>query len=146
MTKATITLHTYLTDRGFTPHVQILDNKCCRALKRHYISNQTTLQLVPLHLHRTNKSESASGTFKDYIIAGISNIDPSFPMHLWCHSTPSPQQRSTSFDHQQSTHASQPKHSSTEPLPITQPRWRRQAPRSWCMKTRRATHLVTTRR
>ena len=33
---AQIKLHDYLADRGFTPRVQILDNECSEALKRHF--------------------------------------------------------------------------------------------------------------
>ena len=36
---AMIKLHTYLTDRGFTPQTQILDNECPGALKQHFKSS-----------------------------------------------------------------------------------------------------------
>ena len=79
-----VKLHAYLTDRGFTPNVNILDKKYPDALKRHLLSNRMTFQLVPPYLDHNNMAEHAIGTFKDHLIAGIFNIDPSFPIHLWC--------------------------------------------------------------
>ena len=39
MTKAMIKLHSYLTDRGFTTQVKILDNGCPSVLKRHFVAS-----------------------------------------------------------------------------------------------------------
>ena len=83
-----IKLHTYLTDRGFTPQTKILDNECPDALKRHFHSNKIAFRLVPPHLHHTNKAEKIIGTFKDHFIASLSSVEPSFPMHLWCQIVP----------------------------------------------------------
>lgn len=76
------------SDRGYTPKVQILDNECPTALKKHFVSRNIDFQLVPPHLHRTNSAERAIATFKDHFIAGISSTDSSFPMHLWCRLIP----------------------------------------------------------
>ena len=81
---AMIKLHTYLTDRGFNPRIQVLDNECPSALKRNFRSNKIAFQLVPPHLHQTNKAENAIGTFKDHLIAGLASVEPAFPMHFWC--------------------------------------------------------------
>jgi hypothetical protein len=39
--------------------------------------------LVPPHCHRRNAAERAIRTFKEHFVAGLSSVDPSFPMHLW---------------------------------------------------------------
>ena len=86
--RATKKLHEYLTDRGFKPQVQILDNECPEALKKYFRENNVTYQLVPPHIHRNNSTERAIVTFKDHLVAGLSSIDPSSPMHLWCRLIP----------------------------------------------------------
>ena len=68
--------------------MQIIDNKSPNALNRYLITNKMTFQLVPPHLHRTNKAENAVGSFKDHLIAGISSVNPSFPMQFWGRLTP----------------------------------------------------------
>ena len=81
--RATRVLHAYLSDRGFTPQYQILDNECPRGLKTFLRESSVKLQLVPPYLHRTNASEHAIQTYKDHLIAGLSTCDPNFPLHLW---------------------------------------------------------------
>jgi hypothetical protein len=39
--------------------------------------------LVPPHCHRCNAAERTIRTFKEHFVAGLSSVDPSFPMHLW---------------------------------------------------------------
>ena len=77
-------MHEYLTDCGFNPRVQILDNECPEALKKYFRNNDVAYQLFPPHLHRNNAVERAIITFKDHLIAGLSSVGPSFIMHLWC--------------------------------------------------------------
>jgi hypothetical protein len=35
-------------------------------------------------MHRTNSAEKAIDIWKCHFIAGLSSVDPDFPMHLWC--------------------------------------------------------------
>jgi hypothetical protein len=46
-------------------------------------NNNIAYQLVPPHCHRRNAAEHAIRTFKEHFVAGLSSVDPSFPMHLW---------------------------------------------------------------
>jgi hypothetical protein len=39
-------------------------------------------QLVPLHFHRANATERAIMTFKEHFKAGLTTVDPAFPIHL----------------------------------------------------------------
>ena len=84
-------LHDHLTERGFKPQVQILDNECPENLEEHFRLRKMSFQLVPPHLHRTNAVERAITTFKDHLIAGLLSAHPSFPMHLWCRLLPQEQ-------------------------------------------------------
>jgi hypothetical protein len=52
-------------------------------LKNFFTVNNIAYQLVPLHWHRRNSAERAIRTFKEHFVAGLSSVDPSFPMHLW---------------------------------------------------------------
>ena len=40
--RAQTKFHDYLTDRGYTPKVQILDNECFTALKKHFATRNIT--------------------------------------------------------------------------------------------------------
>jgi hypothetical protein len=72
-----------LTVKGFKPKLQTLDNEAYTALKNFFTVNDIAYQLVPPHCHRRNAAERAIRTFKEHFVAGISSVDPSFPMHLW---------------------------------------------------------------
>jgi hypothetical protein len=67
--KAYDSIHQELTVKGFKPKLQTLDNEASTALKNFFTVNNIAYQLVPPHCHRRN--------------AGLSSVDPSFPMHLW---------------------------------------------------------------
>jgi hypothetical protein len=48
-----------------------------------FTTNDVDCQLVLPHCHRRNAAERAIRTFKENFVAGISSVDPSFPLHLW---------------------------------------------------------------
>jgi hypothetical protein len=52
-------------------------------LKNFFTVDDIAYQLVPPHCHRRNAAERAIRTFKEHFVAGLSSVDPSFPMHLW---------------------------------------------------------------
>jgi hypothetical protein len=52
-------------------------------LKNFFTVNNIAYQLVPPHCNRSNAAERAIMTFKEHFVAGLSSVDPSFPMHLW---------------------------------------------------------------
>jgi hypothetical protein len=77
------TVHQELTVKGFRPKLQTLDNKASAALKNFFTTNDVEYQLVPPHCHRRNASERAIRAFKEHFVAGLSSVDPTFPLHLW---------------------------------------------------------------
>jgi hypothetical protein len=77
------TIHQELTVKGFKPKLQTLDNEASAALKNFFTVNDIDYQLVPPHCHRRNAAERAIRTFKDYLVTGLSSVDPAFPLHLW---------------------------------------------------------------
>jgi hypothetical protein len=81
--KACDTIHQELTVKGFKPKLQTLDNKASTALKNFFTANDVEYQLVPPHCHRRNAAERAIQTFKEHFVAGLSSVDPTFPLHLW---------------------------------------------------------------
>jgi hypothetical protein len=81
--KAYDNVHQELTIKGFKPKLQTLDNEASTALKNFFTVNDIAYQLVPPHCHRRNAAECAIRTVKEQFVAGLSSVDPSFPMHLW---------------------------------------------------------------
>jgi hypothetical protein len=76
-------IHQELTAKGFKPKLQTLDNKASAALKNFFTTNDVEYQLVLPHCHRRNAAERAIRTFKEHFVAGLSSVDPNFPLHLW---------------------------------------------------------------
>jgi hypothetical protein len=81
--KAYDSVHQAIAVKGFKPKLQTLDNEASAALKNFFTANDIIYQLVPPHCHRRNAAERAIRTFKEHFVAGLSSVDPSFPMHLW---------------------------------------------------------------
>jgi hypothetical protein len=81
--KAYDTIHQELTVKGFKPKLQTLDNEASAALKHFFTANDMEYQFVPPHCHRINAAERAIRTFKENFVAGLSSVDPTFPLHLW---------------------------------------------------------------
>jgi hypothetical protein len=81
--KAYDSIHQELTVKGFKPKLQTLDNEASTALKNFFTVNNIAYQLVRPHCHRRNAAERAIRTFKEHFVAGLSSVDPSFPMNLW---------------------------------------------------------------
>jgi hypothetical protein len=75
-------IHKELSVKGFKPKLQTLDNEASTDLKNYFTANDIAYQLVPPHCHRRNAAERAIRTFKEHFVAGLSSVDPSFPMHL----------------------------------------------------------------
>jgi hypothetical protein len=76
-------IHQELTAKGFKPKLQTLDNEASAVLKHSFTTNDVEYQLVPPHCHHHNAGERAIRTFKEHFVAGLSSVDPTFPLHLW---------------------------------------------------------------
>ena len=76
-------LYDRITTKGFTPMLHICNNECPSVFKKFLELKQVNLQKVPPYDHWTNPAESAINTFKSHFIAGLANLPPSFPLHLW---------------------------------------------------------------
>jgi hypothetical protein len=81
--KAYDTIHQELTVKVLEPKLQTLDNEASVALKNFFTANDVDYQLVPPHCHLRNAAERAIRTFKEHSVAGLSSVDPTFPLHLW---------------------------------------------------------------
>jgi hypothetical protein len=81
--KAYGSIHQELTIKGFKPKLQTLDNEASADLKNFFTAQNIDYQLVPPHCHQRNAAERAIRTFKEHFVAGLSSVEPSFPMHLW---------------------------------------------------------------
>jgi hypothetical protein len=80
--KAYDTVSQELTVKGFNPKLQTLDKEASAALKTFFTVNDIAYQLVPPHCNRRNAAERAIRTLKEHFVAGLSSVDPAFPLHL----------------------------------------------------------------
>jgi hypothetical protein len=76
-------IHQEFTVKGFKPKLQTLDNEASHVLKNFFTTNDVEYQLLLPHCHRRNAAERAIRTFKEHFVAGLSSVDPTFPLHLW---------------------------------------------------------------
>jgi hypothetical protein len=72
-----------MTSKGFKPKMQTMDNEASGALKNHFTEKEMNYQLVPPHYHRTNAADISIRNFKEHFKAGLTTVDPDFPVHLW---------------------------------------------------------------
>jgi hypothetical protein len=77
------TVHQELIIKGLKPKLQTLDNDASAALKNFFTNNDVEYNLVPPHCHLRNAAECAIRTFKEHFVAGLSSVDPAFPLHFW---------------------------------------------------------------
>jgi hypothetical protein len=76
-------IHQELTAKGFKPKLQTLNNEALAALKNFFTANCVEYQLIPPHCHLRNAAERVIRTFKEHFVAGLSSVDPTFPLHFW---------------------------------------------------------------
>jgi len=68
---------------GYAPALNVMDNKCSKAVKAHIRSNKMDVHLVPPHNHRENVAECAITTFKEHFISALATVDKDCPLQLW---------------------------------------------------------------
>jgi len=76
-------VHSYLSERGYNPKHQFLDNEASTALKSHLKASLETFQLVLPHLHRKNAAERAIWIFKNHFVSILCGVHQKFPLYLW---------------------------------------------------------------
>jgi len=81
-------LHQRLVTAGLRPRFQRLDNEASGAFKSFLQQQNIDFQLTPASIHRRNAAERAIRTWKNHFIAGMSALDPAFPIRFWCQLLP----------------------------------------------------------
>ena len=76
-------IYEYLSDKGFKPKLNVMDNQCSKAVQKYIQSQNTDIQLVNPDDHRVNAAERAIQTWKNHFLAGLNTIDPNCPVQLW---------------------------------------------------------------
>jgi hypothetical protein len=74
---------TILRAWGYQPALNVMDNKCSKAVEKHICSNRMDIQLVPPHNHRVNAVEQAIANFKEHFVAALATVDMLCPLQLW---------------------------------------------------------------
>ena len=77
-------IYNYLTEKGLKPKLNVMDNKCSKAVQTFIKSTGADIQLVNPDDHRVNAAERAIQTWKNHWIAGMGTLDPKCPIQLWC--------------------------------------------------------------
>jgi len=72
-----------LSKTGCEPNIFILENQCSGELILAFEKSNVAYQKVPPNIRRRNSAERAIQTWKAHFIAGLSTIDPSFPISEW---------------------------------------------------------------
>ena len=65
------------------PKHHILDNEFSEEFKHSLEKYDVTYEKVPPNIHHRNSAERAVRTFKNYFLAGLESINPSFPITQW---------------------------------------------------------------
>ena len=80
MTSAWEKIHNIFQEAGVAPNTYILDNEFSKDMRTAFNEKQIHYTFVPPHNHRANAAERAIQTFKNHFIAGLSGLDPNFPI------------------------------------------------------------------
>jgi hypothetical protein len=72
-----------LNAHGYSPTLNIMDNKCAKAIKAHIQSNHMDIHLVSHHNHRVNAGERAIVTFKEHFISALGTANRNCLLQLW---------------------------------------------------------------
>ena len=76
-------LHQQFEKAGVAPNTYILDNEFSGDIRTAFDKGNIHYDIVPPHNHRANAAERAILTFKNHFIAGLSGLDPKFPIKQW---------------------------------------------------------------
>jgi hypothetical protein len=69
--------------QDYQPALNIMDNKCTKAVEKHICANRMTIQLVSPHNHHVNAAKRAIETFKENFIATLATLDNFCPLQFW---------------------------------------------------------------
>ena len=72
-----------LQARQYQPVINVMDNKCSKAVEKHIKKNKMKIQLVPLHNHSVNAAKRDIDTFEEYFVAALVTVDMLCPLQLW---------------------------------------------------------------
>jgi hypothetical protein len=69
--------------RDYQPALNVMDNKCSKAVEKHIQANKMDIQLIPPHNHHVNATECAIPMSKEYFVATLATVDMLCPLQLW---------------------------------------------------------------
>ena len=77
-------MHATFAKSGVASDTYIQDNEISKEMKDCFNAEGVQFHLVPPNNHRANAAERAIQTFKNHFIAGLTGLDPNFPIKQWC--------------------------------------------------------------
>ena len=76
-------MHAKFSKSGVAPDTYIQDNEISKEMKECFHKEGVKFHLVPPFNHQENVAERAIQTFKSHFSAGLSGLDPKFPIKQW---------------------------------------------------------------
>ena len=76
-------MYKYIKASNCNPKLNIMENEASADVKRYITNANVNYQLVEPNNHCGNAAERAIRMFKNHFLAGISSVQPKFPMYLW---------------------------------------------------------------
>jgi hypothetical protein len=64
----------------YAPMLNVMDNKCSKAVKAHIRTNHMDIHLIPPHNHRVNDAKFAIATFKKDVISALATVNRNCPL------------------------------------------------------------------
>jgi hypothetical protein len=76
-------IFTVLCTHDYQPSLNVMDNQCSKAIKKHICANKMNIQLVPPHNHCVNAVEHMIATFKEHFVTTLATVNMLCPLQLW---------------------------------------------------------------
>jgi hypothetical protein len=71
-----------LNAHGYAPMLNVIGNKCSKAIKAHIRNNHMDIHLVSLHNHQVNAAKRTIATFKEHFMSALTAVNRNFQLQL----------------------------------------------------------------
>ena len=86
-----------LKEKGHKPNLHVLDNKCSKAVKTYFVSEEVPIQIVEADNHRVNACKPAVNSTKYHVISTVATVDKTCTLQLWSRFLPQMQRTLNMF-------------------------------------------------
>jgi hypothetical protein len=72
-----------LCAQDYHPMLNVMDDKCSKAVEKHIRDNKMNIQLVLPYDHHVNAAEWAIATFEEHFVAALAMVNSLYPLQPW---------------------------------------------------------------